>query len=50
MILVKCTHIAQKAIVTTVKGIAIAANSQALSESLIWPLSFVCTNWVEKKF
>lgn len=46
----KYTHVAHNAIVKRVRGIAMAARSQALLESLMWPASLVSTNWVEKKF
>jgi hypothetical protein len=45
-----CVQSHQTVTVSTVKGTAIAARSHALAETCIMPCSFVCTNWVEKKF
>ena len=47
---VKCTHAHQSTIVKAVKGIAMANSSQKFLAKVMRPLSFVCTNSVEKKF
>ena len=47
---VKYTHVPHRPIVKMVNGMAIAARSQELVDSLMFPPSPDCTNCVEKKF